>query len=159
MTVRSGEGDRAGPVDAGIAGAWTLLLGVLGMATMLWIVLAAWRVVDARLAADGAAREAARTFVEARPGAGTARAAADAEDAARRAAAAQGWAPVEVGHGALALGRCAPASFTVTIAVPPLALPFLGGVGAVTVRATHTETVDPLRGGLDGVAACLGVGP
>ena len=67
-----GDGGQVGGVEALAFGALIFVIGTL-------IIANAWGVIDAKMGAAGAAREAARAFVEAPTG-------ADAQDAAEAAA-------------------------------------------------------------------------
>jgi hypothetical protein len=127
----------------------------------------AWAVVDAKLAVDAAAREAARHFVEADvPAADDF---GDAEAAARRAGyealAAHGreaarstvqLAALESPDGQVGFARCARATFTARYDVPVLRLPWIGGFGSgLDVTSRHSELIDPYRDGVPGSAeAC-----
>lgn len=136
----------------GMGGVEVLPFGVLTFVVGGLLIANAWGVVDAKLAATAAAREAARTYVEA-PDAGSAAASADA--AAR--------ATME-GHGRAAdltevqingvFARCEPVVAEVTYPVPAIRLPWIGGYGeAFRVRARHSEVVDPFRSGALGSEA------
>lgn len=136
------------------------LVFVIGVA----LLVNAWGVIDAKLAASAAAREAARTFVES-----DGPSASDALAEARRAA-----ADAIHGHkadpgtwairpeGPAELRRCARVSFVVTYEVPTFRLPWIGGFGGSVITATgrHSEVVDPYRDGLavplDPVPNCRG---
>jgi hypothetical protein len=116
------------------------------------LVANAWAVVDAKLAVDAAAREAARTFVET----GDADA---AEAAAREALRGHGRDPERLeleislpdGTG---FRRCAPVVVRATYEVPAVPLPWIGGFGAgIDVSSRHGERVDPYRDGIEGEAA------
>jgi len=108
----------------------------------------AWAVVETKVAAASAAREAARSYVESD---GSAAAWAEATDRARQAFAGQGRDPARLNLSRPADGftRCAPVTVTASTTVE---LPRIPGVRAVarrvTVRASHTEVVDPFRAGL-----------
>jgi hypothetical protein len=141
--------------DAGAAGAWTLFTALLGMFAVLQLVIGVWRVVDAKAATDAAAREGARTFVEGVADPDPAVALTRAEVRGRSVLAEQGW-PAGTVDGQGLLARCAVATFTARVEVPPIAIPFLGDLGAVGVSSTHRERVDPLRAGLEGAAGCVG---
>jgi hypothetical protein len=116
----------------------------------------AWAVVDAKLATSAAAREAARTYVEAtshRAGL------AAAEQVAADALAGHGRdprhleldGPVDDGE----FRRCTRVEFSARYPVPALSLPWIGGFGTgFVVRSTHSEIVDPYREGLGGQAGC-----
>ncbi len=142
--------DEAGQVGGLEAVVFGVLLFVLG--TML--VVNAWGVVDTKLAATSAAREAARTFVEA-PSPSVA--GASAQQAAEEAMAGHGRRRdrmrLELRAGRFA--RCSRVTFEVRYDVPLIAIPLLGQHGSgFTVRARHSELVDPYRSGLPGAAAC-----
>ncbi|MGI8574514.1 MAG: hypothetical protein ACR2MA_04060 [Egibacteraceae bacterium] len=140
--------------EGAIAGLEAVALGILVLVVGVLLVVNAWGVADAHLAVSGAAREAARAYVEA-PGPDVA--ASAARTAAIAALAAQGRDPARM---QLALTgsfeRCAQVSSTVRYEVPAVVLPDgLGFDGAITVSATHAERVDPLRTGVPGEASCV----
>lgn len=152
MTGR-GRGDR-GQVGGIEAIPFGLLLFVLG--TLL--IANAWAVVDAKFATDAAAREAARTFVEADEADTALR---DAESAALAVVEGHGRDPDRAdvrAHGDFTLARCERATFEVTYEVPALSIPLIGGYGRTPFRVAsrHSEVVDPFRSGLVGDAeGCL----
>lgn len=135
------ERGQIGGAEAVAFGVLVLVLGMLGAAT-------AWAVVDTKVAAASAAREAARAYVE-----------SDGsdlgwDDAARRgrdAFAGHGREPsaLHLPRPAGDFERCGPVTVTASTAID---LPRLPGIRAVarqvTVRASHTEVVDPFRSGL-----------
>lgn len=143
----SGEGGQVGGIEALPFGLLIFVVGAL-------LIANAWAVVDAKFATDGAAREAARTFVE-----------ADDPATAEPLATAAGKAVIEA-HGrdpersvvrpvgAARLQRCERITFEATYTVPALSLPFIGGYGRAPfrVRSSHSELVDPFRSGLTGQA-------
>ena len=118
------------------------------------LVANAWAVIDAKMAVTSVAREAARSYVEA----------PDERTASERAVAA-GRAAI-VGHGrdagrlrlepdATDFARCGQVTFAASYPVPAITLPWIGGFGrSFTVRASHSELVDPYRSGLPGAASC-----
>ncbi len=124
------------------------LVFVIGLA----LLVNAWGVIDAKLVASAAAREAARAFVES-SGPASADALAEAGRAARDAV--EGH-KAEPGHwdvrteGPAELRRCARVTFVVTYDVPTFRLPWIGGFGGSVITATgrHSEVVDPYRQGL-----------
>ena len=132
---------------------FALLVFVVG--TLL--VAQAWAVIDVKLAVDAAAREGARSFVEA-PDEATA--IADADAAARDAITGHGRDgdrlvvdPPDYRGGSFA--RCTPVVVAVHYPVPALTLPFLGGHGdGFVVSATHAEIIDPYRSGLGADGGC-----
>jgi len=141
--------------DAGqVGGIEALPFGVLIFVLGTLLIANAWAVVDAKFATDAAARQAARSFVEADdPGT----ALADAELSAREAIGAHGRDPARAevaAVGTFDLSRCQRATFEVTYRVPALSLPLIGGYGRAPflVRSTHSEVVDPFRSGLAGQA-------
>ena len=146
-----------------VGGLEGLAFGVLLFVFGTLLVANAWGVIDAKLAAMSAAREAARTFVETAPADG---ALAMARRAAEDALVAHGRradrAEVDVavaggGSGAGRVARCARAVAEVRYVVPLVAVPLLGQVGdGLTVTARHSELVDPYRSGVPGTAACDG---
>jgi hypothetical protein len=141
--------------DAGFAGGLEgLVFGLLIFVLGTLLVGNAWAVVDTKLAADAAAREAARTYVEAsNPQA----AAAGADQAANTTLAGYGRsaarAAVILTSGTF--GRCQRITIEVRYRAPFVQLPFIGRLGgAELVSARHSELVDPYRSGLPGTAVC-----
>lgn len=134
--------------DGAVGGLEVLPFGMLILVAGTLLVLNAWAVVDAELAVEAAAREAARAYVEAPDAAaapGAARAAADA------AVAGTGRDPARLtlDLGADRLVRCAVVTADTTYDVPALTLPFVGGFGSgVVVHGSHREVVDAFRAGL-----------
>lgn len=144
-----GEEGQVGGVEGVIFGVLVFVLGTL-------VIVNAWGVIDAKLAATGAAREAARAFVEAPTATG---AAARAQAAAAEAITAQGrhaarMQPVDLGGATLT--RCARVTAVVRYDVPVQAIPLLrAATTTFTVSARHSEVVDPYRSGqLLGTAQC-----
>ncbi|MGI8492011.1 MAG: hypothetical protein ACR2KC_02995 [Acidimicrobiales bacterium] len=141
--------------EAGFAGgAEALLFGLLLFVTGTLLVAYAWNVVDTKSAVVAAAREGARSFVEA-PNPSVA--APLATQAAEAAIAGYGRDPsraqVAVTSGAFA--RCARITITVRYPLPLVVVPFLGHIGGGgSAQAVHSELVDPYRSGLAGSARC-----
>ena len=139
---RGDERGQIGGAEAVAFGVLVLVLGMLGAAT-------AWAVVDTKVAAASAAREAARAWVESDGSAGAWDAAAER---GREAFAGHGRDPstLDLPRPAGGFERCGAITVTASTAVH---LPRIPGVRAVarrvTVRASHTEVVDPYRSGLD----------
>ncbi|CAN5725595.1 hypothetical protein BH20ACT1_BH20ACT1_04930 [soil metagenome] len=124
------------------------LVFVVGTALLMNV----WGVVDAKLVASAAAREAARAFVES-GGPTSADALAEARRAATEAVDGHKDDPGAwdiMTEGAALLRRCVPVTFVVTYEVPTFRLPWIGGFGGSVITATgrHTEVVDPYREGL-----------
>jgi hypothetical protein len=157
---RGGDGGQVGGIEVLPFGLLVFVVGPL-------LVANAWAVVDAKLAVDAAAREAARHFVEADvPASGDF---GDAEATARRAGyealAAHGreearssveLTGLESPDGQAGFTRCARATFTARYDVPVLRLPWIGGFGSgLDVTSNHSELIDPYRDGVPGSAeAC-----
>lgn len=146
--------DRLGGDTGQVGGIEAIPFGLLVFVLGALLIANAWAVVDAKLATDAAARQAARTFVEAT---GADDPFAAAEEAARASIAAHGRdadrATVEA-LGGFRLARCERATFEVTYAIPALSLPLIGGFGRApfTVRSSHSEVVDPYRDDVPGEA-------
>ena len=143
--------------DAGqVGGVEGLVFGVLVFVLGTLVVANAWGVVDAKMAAGSAAREATRAFVES--DADTADAAfAEAELVARRTIEGYGRDPdkLTIDAESASLRRCARVTLRVDYPVPLLRVPLLGSHGrGFTATGRHSEIVDPYRAGLDDRSAC-----
>jgi hypothetical protein len=115
------------------------------------LVANAWAVIEGKVAASAAAREAARAYVESSGPAGTAEEQAAA--AARAAIEGHGRDPDRMrieAVGPLSFRRCARATFEVRYSVATVTVPWIGafGGGLVTTTARHSEVVDPYRSGV-----------
>ncbi len=144
---RDDERGQVGGIEALSFGVLVLVLGVLGVAS-------AWGVIDAKVAATSAAREAARSYVESD---GSVAAWADAADRGREAFAGHGRNPsaVDLPRPAEAFGRCGPVTVTATTSVELPRLPGLRpSARRVRVQASHTEVVDPYRAGISRGRGC-----
>ena len=134
------EGGQIGGAESLAFGVLVLVLGVLGAAT-------AWAVIDTKMAAASAAREAARTYVESD---GSQANWDEAAGRGRQAYAGHGRNPatLDLPRPPGDFARCGPLTVTASTA---LELPRIPGIRAVarrvTVRASHTEVVDPYRAG------------
>jgi hypothetical protein len=140
------ERGQAGGIEALPFGLLIFVVGAL-------LVASAWAVIDAKLAVVSAAREAARTYVEADDAAS---AQAGAVAAAEEAMANHGrGGGVEVTIEAPAsFTRCATVTVRASYQVPAIPLPWVGGLGELEVSSTHSERIDPFRDGLAGEAQC-----
>lgn len=131
--------------------AFGLLIFVVG--TLL--VANTWAVIDAKMAVDAAAREAARSYVEARS---LSDADTSATRAAREAITAQGRTAARLQLEITArpgFERCARVTVTAHYPVAAINLPIIGGFGhRFWVSSTHSELVDPYAAGLPGATAC-----
>ena len=145
--------------DAGqVAGLEAIPFGLLLFVIGALLVTNAWAVIDAKMAVTSAAREAARTYVEAKD---HETGLEDATRAARAAFEARGRdsnrLTISGPTSAAAFTRCNHVSFTVSYSVPALNLPVIGGFGhGFVVRSTQSEIVDPFRDGVAGEAVCDG---
>lgn len=140
-----------------VGGFEALPFGFLVFVAGSLLLVNAWAVVDGKLAASAAAREAARTFAESPGPAGAA--VVEAERAAASAIEGHGRDPdrMEVDWAEpVRFTRCARATVTVTYRVPTLSVPWIGafGDGVIETSARHSEVVDPYRTGVPGEAAC-----
>jgi Flp pilus assembly protein TadG len=139
-----------------VAGIEAIPFGLLLFVVGALLIANAWTVIDVKMAVASAAREAARSYVEA-PNHDEGREAADA--AAREVLAAHNrnvaLATIDGPSDPSAFTRCNRVSFTVSYPVPAITLPFVGGFGSgFTVTATHSELVDPFRNDVPGEALC-----
>jgi hypothetical protein len=142
--------------DAGqVAGIEVLPFGFLVFVVGVLLLSNAWAVVDAKLAVTSAAREAARSYVEADDAdAALAAAHVAADDAltGQRASASEADLRLLL-DGPFA--RCTRVTVEVRVDVPAVGLPFIGGFGRTfDVGAAHSEVIDPYRSGLPGEASC-----
>ena len=142
--------------DGQVGGVEGLVFGVLVFVLGTLLVANAWGVVDAKVAAGSAAREATRSFVES--DATTVDVAlAEAEDVARRTVEGYGRDPakLEVTPEQASLRRCARVTIRAEYPVPLIRIPLLGAHGeGFTATGRHSEIVDPYRAGLDDRSAC-----
>jgi hypothetical protein len=139
-----------------VAGVEALPFGVLLFVVGALLIANAWAVIDAKMTVTSAAREAARSYVEASdPDDAHARADAAARDAVRAHGRNADRVTIDGPDSADAFSRCSRITFAVTYPVPALTLPFIGGFGhAFDVTATHSELVDPFRNDVPGEAIC-----
>lgn len=145
--MRRGDDGLVGGVDGLVFGVLVFVFGTL-------VVVNAWGVVDAKSTVVGAAREAARAFVEAPDATSAVRAARHAADEAVRA---MGRDPARAGLEVTGVfRRCGRVTATVRYDLALRAVPVLGLAGrAITVSGRHSEVVDPYRSGTAvGVADC-----
>lgn len=130
-----------------------LVFGLLIFVTGTLIAASAWAVVDTKFATAAAAREAARSYVEAADGI---QASADAAAVARETLAGYGRTP---SHATVRVDgsfvRCNRIVVEVSYPAPLVSIPFVGRIGyGETVTSRHAELVDPYRTGLPGTATC-----
>lgn len=137
--------------ERGFVGGFEVLpFGLLVFIAGSLLITNAWAVLDGKVAASAAAREAVRAYVEAPTGEV---ATDDAISAAMEAIRGHGRDPgrAEV---AWSVGpdfeRCALNTIVVRYRVPTLTVPFVGafGSGFIETSARHSEIVDPYRTGL-----------
>lgn len=162
MTGSVRHPDRPGPStgppgrgEHGVVGGLEVLpFGFLVFVAGTLLLANAWAVVDAKLAVDGAAREAARAYVEA-DDASSAQASAVAAGRAALAGAGRNPRRLELGIEAPRFARCAVVTVTATYRVPSLTLPFVGGMGpGFEVHGRHREIVDPFADGPSTTTDC-----
>ncbi len=143
-----------------VAGIEILPFGVLVFVIGVLFFAQIWGVVEARSAVTSASREAARAFVETPAGYSDAEALAGARRAGLQSMSDQGRSPERTtvsAVGSVSLRRCTRVTFEVSYRVPILNIPLLSGLfDGIVVRSRHSEIVDPLRDGLEGVASCVG---
>lgn len=143
-----------------MAGIEALPFGLLIFVAGTLLLVNIWGVVDAKFAADAAAREATRYVVESarldhepsaiRAGA-EAVAARTLEDLDRHRRPSVRVRPEDV-----PLGRCDRVQVTVSTRVPAIRVPFFGGFGdGFEIVASHSELIDPTRSGVGGRADCI----
>lgn len=143
------RGERIRSEDGVVGGFEVLPFGFLIFVAGSLLIANAWGIIDGKIAASAAAREAVRAFVEST--AGDEGAAFDAAEAAAEAAIiGHGRDPARMtlsSDGPLVFERCAPATFVVTYQVPTISLPWIGGFGdgVFATSARHSEVVDPFR--------------
>lgn len=151
MTRRLGrwhaeERGQAGGIEA-------LPFGILIFVVGSLLVASAWAVIDTKLAVVSAAREGARSYVEAPSGPEAEAAAVAAATEAMVNHGRRGDLDVDI-EAPAAFSRCAPVQVRATYEVPAIPLPWIGGLGAIEVSSTHSERIDPFRDGLAGAAQC-----
>lgn len=142
--------------DGQIAGVEGVIFGVLVFVLGTLVIANAWGVVDAKMAAASAAREATRTFVESRAST-TDAALVEAEAAAAATIEGYGRRASRMGFVAeeAALQRCARVTVRIDYPVPLISIPLLGRYGrGFTATARHSEIVDPFRSGLADTNEC-----
>ena len=134
-----------------VGGFEALPFGFLVFVVGTLLLVNAWTVVDGKLAASAAAREAARAYAESAGPAGLAL--AEARQAAEDTLAGYGREPARMvleWERPLRFERCAPATFVVRYRVPTISVPWVGafGGGFIETSARHGELVDPYRSGV-----------
>jgi hypothetical protein len=146
---------RPHPGEAGFVGGFEgLLFGLLIFVAGTLLATHAWAVIDTKAATEAAARQAARTYVEA-PSPGVAASEADQAAAAALTGYGRSEARARVQLTSGSFGRCHRITIAVSYPAPVLMLPWVGRVGSAEwVRAAHSELVDPFRSGLPGTSTC-----
>ena len=139
-----------------VAGVEAIPFGILIFVVGALLIANAWTVIDVKMTVTSAAREAARSYVEATDAA-SGRAHADA--AAREAVIDHGRDPAHMvitgPNDPASFERCVRVTFTVSYPVAAITLPFIGGFGhGFDVTARHSELIDPFRNDVPGEAAC-----
>jgi len=154
--MSAGRAVRPWPGDRGqAAGAEAIAFGLLVFVAIALVLANAWAVVDARLAAGAAAREAVRVVVESDEPENARGRAVDLAVEVLRAHGGLATAPRVELHADGPVRRCARITAVVRTHVPAISVPFVGGLGrGLEVRASHSEVVDPYRSGPRGEADC-----
>lgn len=139
-----------------VAGIEAIPFGVLLFVIGALLIANAWAIIDAKMTVTSAAREAARTYVEASDHQSGR---LHADEAVRDVLHAHGRdaerAAVIGPDSPDAFTRCSRVSFTVSYPVPALTLPWIGGFGhGFDVTAMHSELIDPFRNDVPGEATC-----
>ena len=137
-----------------VGGVEVLPFGVLLFVALTLVLANAWAVVDAKLAVEDAAREAARAYVEAHHATA---ASTEATNAARSAMAGAGRDPdrLSLEVGAPTYQRCEVVEVQTSYHLPGLTVPFLGSAGpGLTVHGHHREVLDPYAVGLGPRNSC-----
>lgn len=141
-----GEEGQVGGVEGMVFGVLIFMLGVL-------VVANAWGVIDAKMAAAGAAREAVRAYIQAPSITQADSMARQAAIGAIRAEGRDDRRMTLIMSGPLV--RCGRVTAVVRYRVPLVAVPILGGAGAgLVASARQSALVDPYRNGLAGTAPC-----
>jgi Flp pilus assembly protein TadG len=137
--------------ERGTGGVEVLAIGFLVLFAGTLLVASAWAVIDTKMAAISASREAARVAVESPEG--------DVSRLAKQAAVVA-WTAHGKSAETLAFQltgsfyRCGRVLATTSSEVKPIRMPWIGSWGSITVSARHSEIVDPYRSGLSGEAEC-----
>lgn len=146
-------GAQQNPSEGGfVAGAESLIFGVVIFVLGTIVVLNAWSALDARFAAAAAARDAVRAVVQAPAGSDLA---AVAESAAVAAFAGHGREPaglevIWIGDGdGPQRARCGEVRFRVETTVDVVLLPRWSSPPSFQVSALHAELVESYRAGID----------
>ncbi len=145
--LRQEESGQVGGIEVLPFGLLIFVIGAL-------LITNAWAVIDAKLAATGAAREAARVYVEA-PDQQSAQAAAQraAADSIRGHGRNPGDLHLSNNHPQFV--RCERVVYEARYTVPAISLPFIGGFGhSFTVTGRHAEIIDPFGDGLTAQNRC-----
>ncbi len=147
---------RATRENGAIGGAEGLVFGVLIFVVGTLILLNAWAVVDAQLAANAAARESARAVTEARTLRDIERTAQLSANESLRST----WprarnTTVTLRQDGASRGRCEMVHVIVSFDVPTISVPLINAAGGSRrVRSHHEEIIDPYRSGLPGSPVC-----
>lgn len=137
-----------------VGGIEVLPFGLLVFVVGALLLANAWAVIDAKMAATSAAREATRAYVEA-PDQGSGEAAA--ARAADESITGHGRDPAKLRltNNDPDFVRCARVVYEARYTVPAVTLPFVGGFGrGFTVVGRHAEIIDPFAEGLPAVNRC-----
>lgn len=135
-----------------VGGVEAIPFGLLIFVAGTLLIASAWAVVDAKMGTDSAAREAARYLVESDGDTAGAQAVGNAAFQ-NQVGTASGVSSSIAVEGTFV--RCARVSVTYSYTTPAVSIPFIGGFGSgFNVSSTHSEIVDPFRGGLGEESQC-----
>ncbi|MGI9607830.1 MAG: hypothetical protein ACR2P0_17010 [Acidimicrobiales bacterium] len=129
-----------------IGGMEMLPLGFLVFVVGSLLIVNAWTVVDSWLAVSAAAREGARTYVEADPDEAWPEARSRILEVMDNYG--RGGRALDPTPPAVDFERCSLVTITASYDLAFINLPFVGGFGALTnIEASHSERIDPYREG------------
>ena len=130
-----------------VAGSDMVLFGFLAFVLSSLVIVNVWTVIDVSFAVSSAAREGARTYVEADPNTAWADTQARMHDVMEdygRTKRAVPPNPPAIDR----YERCAVVTVTAEYDVALISLPLFGEFGSLTrIDATHSERIDPYRSG------------
>ena len=129
------------------AGVETVALGFLVVIGATLLAVNVWAAIDARSTLDNAARDYLRAYTAE----ATRAEAAAAGLAAFQRSVGSRWPdnPTSVAPPPEPFGPCRPATVTASLELSAFRVPFVGVLGAQTIRATQTELVQPYGAAVD----------
>ena len=150
--------DRCRGERGTVGGVEAIPFGLLLFVAGTLLIANAWAVIDAKMGTSTAAREASRFLVESNGDAGGAIAVGNTAFENQVGTLERLSSDISIaglGPGPDSFVRCARVTVTYTYETPVVSIPFIGGWGSgIDVTSTHSELVDPLRGGLGEESVC-----